>query len=65
TGMGRDGASGVAAIRRKGGFCLVQDKATSVVWGMPGAVAEAGDADEILPEEGIAERIMQIVKRGR
>ncbi len=65
TGMGRDGASGVAAIRRKGGFCLVQDKATSVVWGMPGAVAEAGDADEIHPEEGIAERIMQIVKRGR
>jgi len=65
TGMGRDGASGVAAIRRKGGFCLVQDKATSVVWGMPGAVAEAGEADEIHPEGRIAERIMQIVKRGR
>lgn len=65
TGMGRDGAAGVAAIRRKGGFCLVQDEATSVVWGMPGAVAEAGDADEIHPEEEIAERIMQIVKKGR
>jgi len=65
TGMGKDGASGVSAIRRKGGFCLVQDKATSVVWGMPGAVAEAGDADEIHPEEKIAPRIMQLVKKGR
>jgi len=65
TGMGSDGAAGVAAIRRKGGFCLVQDKATSVVWGMPGAVAEAGDADEIHPEEKIAPRIMQLVKKGR
>jgi len=42
-----------------------QDKATSVVWGMPGAVAEAGDADEIHPEEKIAPRIMQLVKKGR
>ena len=65
TGMGSDGAAGVAAIRRKGGFCLVQDKATSVVWGMPGAVAEAGGADEIHPEGEIARRIMQIVKKGR
>lgn len=65
TGMGSDGAAGVAAIRRKGGYCLIQDKPTSVVWGMPGAVAEAGDADEIHPQDMIAHRIMQLVKRGR
>lgn len=65
TGMGSDGAAGVAAIRRKGGFCLVQDKATSVVWGMPGAVAQADDADEIHPEGEMARRIIQIVKKGR
>lgn len=62
TGMGNDGASGVAAIRRKGGYAIVQDEKTSVVWGMPGTVAEAGQADEILPLDKMAERIMGIVK---
>ncbi len=65
TGMGSDGVSGVAAIRRKGGYCLIQDEITSVVWGMPGAVAAADEADEIHPEDRIAQRIMQIVERGR
>jgi len=64
TGMGRDGASGVSAIRRKGGYCIIQDEATSVVWGMPQAVAEANDADEILPVERIAQRINEIAGRG-
>jgi two-component system, chemotaxis family, protein-glutamate methylesterase/glutaminase len=64
TGMGRDGASGVSAIRRRGGYCLIQDEATSVVWGMPQAVAESNDADEILPLDKIAGRIMEIAGRG-
>lgn len=64
TGMGRDGAAGVAAIRRRGGYCIVQDEATSVVWGMPQAVVEAQDADEILPVDKIARRIIEIVGRG-
>lgn len=64
TGMGRDGASGVSAIRRRGGYCIVQDEATSVVWGMPQSVVEANDADEILPLDRIAQRIMEIAGRG-
>ncbi|MEA1967994.1 MAG: chemotaxis-specific protein-glutamate methyltransferase CheB [Thermodesulfobacteriota bacterium] len=65
TGMGNDGKSGVAAIRRKGGYSLVQDKKTCVVWGMPGAVVEANEADEIAAQDQIADRIMEIVKKGR
>jgi two-component system chemotaxis response regulator CheB len=48
TGMGRDGEKGAGAIRDGGGEVVVQDDATSVVWGMPGAVAMAGQADRIL-----------------
>jgi two-component system, chemotaxis family, protein-glutamate methylesterase/glutaminase len=49
TGMGRDGERGGKVIRDAGGEIYVQDDATSVVWGMPGAVAGAGLADKILP----------------
>ena len=49
--------------RRKGGYSLVQDESTSVVWGMPGVVAERGCADEILPLPEIPARIMQIFNR--
>ncbi len=48
TGMGHDGRAGCGAVRAAGGRVLVQDQATSVVWGMPGAVATAGYADEVL-----------------
>ncbi len=64
TGMGNDGTDGVAAIRRRGGYSIVQDEKTSVVWGMPSAVAGAGEADEILPLEKIAGRISEIVEKG-
>ena len=47
TGMGRDGESGAAALRGAGARIYVQDEASSVGWGMPGAVARAGDADAI------------------
>jgi two-component system chemotaxis response regulator CheB len=62
TGMGSDGAAAVASLRAKGAYSLVQDEATSVVWGMPGAVATAGNADEILPLPAIPGRIAQIVQ---
>ena len=56
TGMGEDGLRGCQEIRAAGGQVLVQDEASSVVWGMPGAVVKAGAADQIvslrdLPEE--------------
>jgi len=49
TGMGQDGKRGAEVLRAAGAEILVQDQATSVVWGMPGAVAGAGLADAVLP----------------
>lgn len=54
TGMGYDGRVGAAALVAAGAEIIVQDQATSVVWGMPGAVAEAGLASEVLPLQEIA-----------
>lgn len=65
TGMGQDGLRGCEEIDQEGGRILVQDKASSVVWGMPGAVAKAGLADKILPLNGLADEIMQHVRYGR
>jgi two-component system response regulator WspF len=49
TGMGKDGARGLAALRRKGWHTIAQDEATSVVWSMPRAAVEAGAAADVLP----------------
>jgi len=57
TGMGSDGRLGAGVIREAGGTVLAQDQATSVVWGMPGAVTQAGYADEVLPLDRVAETI--------
>lgn len=57
TGMGSDGRIGAGRIRETGGAVVVQDQASSVVWGMPGAVATAGFADEVLPLDRVAEAI--------
>jgi two-component system chemotaxis response regulator CheB len=57
TGMGSDGRDGCASVRAAGGAVLVQDRATSVVWGMPGLVAEAGLADAELPPAALAVEI--------
>lgn len=54
TGMGSDGARGAQRIHEAGGQVIVQDEATSVVWGMPGQVAAGGLADAILPLDAIA-----------
>jgi two-component system chemotaxis response regulator CheB len=64
TGMGHDGRDGVRALRTAGGTILAQDEKTSVVWGMPGAVAEAGLADEILPLAQIGPGIARRAKGG-
>ena len=59
TGMGSDGRNGAGEIRAAGGTVIVQDQASSVVWGMPGAVSQAGFADEVLPLERIPEAIVR------
>ena len=49
TGMGRDGASGLLAIRRAGGVTIAQDEKTSVVWGMPREAVQLDAAERVLP----------------
>jgi two-component system chemotaxis response regulator CheB len=63
TGMGSDGLIGCRAIRDRGGSVLAQDEATSTVWGMPGAVANAGLAQSVLPLQAIVPEILRIAAR--
>jgi two-component system chemotaxis response regulator CheB len=49
TGMGRDGAAGLLAIRQAGGFTVAQDEATSIVYGMPREAVACGAAERVLP----------------
>jgi two-component system, chemotaxis family, protein-glutamate methylesterase/glutaminase len=65
TGMGEDGLSGCRLIHHAGGQVIVQDKESSVVWGMPGQVAKAGLADKQLPLTEIADDILARLKVGR
>jgi two-component system, chemotaxis family, protein-glutamate methylesterase/glutaminase len=65
TGMGQDGLRGCEHIREFGGQILAQDQATSVVWGMPGFVANAGLADKVLPLEQLGMEIIRRVRYGR
>jgi two-component system, chemotaxis family, protein-glutamate methylesterase/glutaminase len=57
SGMGRDGSEGAGALIHAGARVLVQDKESSVVWGMPGAVASAGRASAVLPPDEIGRLI--------
>ena len=62
TGMGRDGAAALKALRDKGHFTIAQDATSSAVYGMPRAAAELQAAVAILPLAGIASRIMQATR---
>ncbi len=62
TGMGRDGLRGAEAVRIAGGKVLAQDEASSVVWGMPRAVAESGLANAIIPPNQMRQHISQIIQ---
>ncbi|PYG01045.1 two-component system, chemotaxis family, response regulator CheB [Georgenia satyanarayanai] len=65
TGMGADGAAGSGQVADAGGTVLVQDEATSVVWGMPGATAVAGHAHAVLPLPEIASAMRRVMGEAR
>lgn len=60
TGMGKDGAKGLLAMKQAGAFTIAQDERTSVVYGMPREAALLGAAKEILPLDEIAERLLTV-----
>jgi len=65
TGMGHDGRAGAAVLRGLGAELIAQDEATSVVWGMPGAVVEAGLATSVLPLSRIGAQLATRANVGR
>jgi len=62
TGMGRDGARGLLALRKAGWHTIAQDEKSSVVYGMPRAAAELGAAAEVLPIGSIADAVIKQIK---
>ncbi|WP_421781114.1 protein-glutamate methylesterase/protein-glutamine glutaminase [Kiloniella litopenaei] len=63
TGMGSDGLRGSEVVTGAGGSVIAQDEQTSVVWGMPGAVATAGLCSAVLPIKEMASNVRQLVMR--
>jgi two-component system chemotaxis response regulator CheB len=65
TGMGRDGAAGLLAVRRAGGLTIAQDEATSVVYGMPREAVLLGAAARVLPLPEIGAALAALAAAGR
>jgi two-component system chemotaxis response regulator CheB len=65
TGMGQDGLAGTRQVIDAGGSAVAQDEATSVVWGMPGAVAQAGLCHAVLPLPRIAPKLLEMLRMTR
>jgi two-component system chemotaxis response regulator CheB len=63
TGMGSDGMLGAKTIREQGGSVIAQDQASSTVWGMPGAVSNAGLANKVLDLRAIAPELVRLACR--
>ncbi len=61
TGMGRDGADGLRAVRDAGGRSIVQDRDTSIIYGMPYAALQAAGADRVAPLSGVAPAIVELL----
>lgn len=64
TGMGQDGLRGAEILKAQGASVLAQDEASSVVWGMPGAVVNAGIADSVLSLDHVVPAILRLTGRG-
>lgn len=65
TGMGHDGLAGARSLVENGGHVLAQDPETSVVWGMPGAVAQAGICTDVASVPVLVEKINLLMSLGR
>ena len=63
TGMGQDGLQGTGDLVAAGGTAIAQDETSSVVWGMPGAVATAGLCAAVLPLSGIGDYVKRALLR--
>ena len=64
TGTGSDGARGIQAIKQAGGLTIAQNEETSEFFGMPGAAIQSGSVDLILPLDGIASALTNLVRHG-
>jgi two-component system chemotaxis response regulator CheB len=62
TGMGRDGTEGAKDLVKRGANVVVQDEASSVVWGIPGSIAEAGLAAALAPPEKLGELAVTLLE---
>lgn len=65
TGMGHDGLAGTRKVIEAGGAALAQDEASSVVWGMPGAIAQAGLCQAVLPLPQLAPKLLDLLRTAR
>ena len=65
TGMGQDGLRGCQEVHQAGGQILVQDQASSIVWGMPGAIVAARLFDRVLPLRELGDAILGCVNARR
>ncbi len=64
TGMGADGTAGAACIKAAGGQVVAEDEATSLIYGMPRSVIEAGLADRVVPLPEVASTLVELVRCG-
>lgn len=65
TGMGKDGAAGMAQLKRAGAITIAQDQDSCVVFGMPKEAIALGAVDEVLPLDEIAQRVLYFARGGR